>query len=154
MIIDSLTHCDDYVALHPLFPAAFDYLKSFDPNTPDGKYEIDGKRLYAVVQRYETAPEETKAWEAHRVYADIQYIVSGRENIVYAPVDELQSTIPYNEVKDVEKYSGASVKNASTTVIPAGHFGIYLPQDGHRPGCMVGSPELVVKVVIKVQLKG
>ena len=153
MILDSLNHCAQYASLHPLFPAAFEYLKSFDPNTPDGKYEIDGKRLYAAVQRYETAPEETKAWEAHQVYADIQFIVAGREKIIYAPVEELTSTTPYNEVKDVEKYSGASVKNASPTVIPAGHFAVYLPQDGHRPGCMVGGPEPIVKVVIKVQLK-
>ena len=153
MILDSLTHCADYVSLHPLFPAAFDYLKNFDPNTPDGKYEIEGKCLYALVQRYQTAPEETKAWETHRIYADIQYIVSGREAITYAPAGELDSTTPYNDVKDVEKYSGANVKTASTAIIPGGHFGIYLPQDGHRPGCMIGQPEPVVKVVIKVQLK-
>jgi len=153
MILDSLSNSADYLSLHPLFPAAFEYLKNFDPATPDGKYEIDGKRLYALVQRYETAPEETKAWEAHRVYADIQYILCGREGIVYAPVGELKSTIPYNEVKDVEKFSGETVKNASTSVVPGGYFAIYLPQDGHRPGCMVGQPEPVVKVVIKVQLK-
>ena len=153
MILDSLAHCADYTSMHPLFPAAFDYLKQFDPNTPDGKYEIDGKRLYAVVQRYDTAPEETKAWEAHRVYADIQYIVAGREKIIYAPVEELQSTTGYNDVKDVEKYDGSGVKYPVATVIPAGFFGIYLPQDGHRPGIMVDAPEPIVKVVIKLRIK-
>ena len=152
MILDSLAHASDYLALHPLFPAAFAYLRTFDPNTPDGKYELDGKRLYAAVQRYETAPEAEKAWESHRVYADIQFIVSGREKILYAPVEELQPGTPYNEAKDVEKYSGETVKNAAFTILPAGSFAVYLPQDGHKPGCMVDSPEPVVKVVIKVQL--
>jgi len=153
MILDYLTHCADYAALHPLFPVAFEYLKNFDPNTPDGKYEIDGKRLYAAVQRYDTAPEETKTWEAHRVYADIQFIVAGREKILYAPVKELQSATPYNQAKDVEKYSGENVRNAAATIVPAGFFAVYLPQDGHKPGCMVDQPEPIVKVVIKVQLK-
>ena len=153
MILDSLAHSAQYLSLHPLFPAAFDYLKAFDPSTPDGKYEIDGKRLYAMVQRYETAPEAAKAWEAHRVYADIQYIAAGREKILYAPVEELQSAAPYNEAKDVEKYTNEGVRNVSASVIPAGFFGIYLPQDGHKPGIMVGQGgEPIVKVVIKVQL--
>ena len=154
MIQDCLDHCADYAALHPLFPAAFDYLKQFDPNTPDGKYEIEGQRLYASVQRYETAPEESKAWETHQVYADIQFIASGRERILYAPVESFQPTTPYNPAKDVQKYDGAGVSNVTSMVIPAGSFAVYLPQDGHKPGCQASDrPEPVVKVVIKVRLK-
>jgi len=153
MILDSLAHCADYTSLHPLFPAAFEYLKGFDPGTPEGKYEIDGTRLYAVVQHYDTAPEETKSWESHQVYADIQFIVSGREKNIYAPVGELQSTGPYNEAKDVEKYSNEGVKNPATLLLPAGYFAVYFPQDGHKPSCMADQPEPIVKVVIKVRLK-
>ena len=153
MILDSLAHAATYAPLHPLFPAAFDYLKNFDPATPDGKYEIDGTRLYASVQRYDTAPEDTKSWEAHRVYGDIQYIVSGREKIFYAPVGELISSIPYNDAKDVEKYTAENAQNIAPHILPAGYFGVYLPQDGHKPGCAVDVPEPVVKVVIKVRLQ-
>ena len=154
MILDSLAHCAHYLPLHPLFPAAFAYLKSFDPNTPDGKYEIDGKRLYASVQRYDTLPEEAKAWESHRVYADIQYLAAGREKILTAPVEELQSAAPYNAAKDVEKYTNEGVRNVSATVLPAGFFAIYLPQDGHKPGVRAGEgAEPVLKVVLKVQLE-
>lgn len=154
MIIDSLANSATYATLSPLFAKAFDYLRNFDPATPDGKYEIDGKRLYANVQRYETAPEETKAWEAHRIYADIQYIVSGREKIFYTPVANLAGavSVPYNYVKDVEKYADG-VQGAEPNVIPGGSFGIYFPQDGHKPGCFVDAPEPIVKVVIKVLVK-
>jgi len=153
MILDTLAHSADYVSLHPLFPAAFDYLKQFDPNTPDGRYEIDGKRLYATVQRYHTVPEEAKAWEAHRVYADVQFVVSGREKILYTPVEELLPMTPYNETKDVEKFDGTGAKNVTSVIIPAGSFAVYLAQDGHKPGCMVDQSEPVMKVVIKVQIK-
>jgi YhcH/YjgK/YiaL family protein len=153
MIQDRLDHSDTYAALHPLFPKAFEYLKNFDLNTPDGKYEIAGNDLYAAVQRYETAPEETKAWETHQVYADIQFIASGREKILYTPVEEFQPTTPYNPDKDVQKYDGTGVKNVTAMVIPAGSFAVYLPQDGHKPGCQVtDTPEPVVKVVLKVRV--
>jgi YhcH/YjgK/YiaL family protein len=154
MIVDSLAHSDSYLSLHPLFPAAFAYLKGFDPSTPDGKYPIDGDRLYAAVQRYTTAPEDTKAWETHQVYADIQYIVCGSEKIVYAPAESLPEGAPYNDVKDVQKYGTGSVAGEAATVLKAGQFGVYLPQDGHKPGCFGESPAPVVKVVVKVRLKG
>lgn len=154
MIQDSLEFSGAYAPLHPLFPAAFEYLKTFDPATPDGKYEIDGKRLHASVQRYETAPEAAKAWEAHRVYADIQFIVSGREKVLYAPAGEFRPATPYNPEKDVQKFDGTGVRHVSSTVIPAGSFAVYFPQDGHKPGCQAGdTPEPVVKVVLKVRLR-
>jgi len=153
MILDSLSHCSDYTALHPLFSPAFDYLKGFDPATPDGKYELEGKRLYAQVQRYDTAPEETRKWEAHRVYADIQFIVSGRERMLYTPVEGLSSSAPYNEVKDVEKYGDDCVENITPVLVSPGSFCIFMPQDGHKPGCMADQPEPVVKVVIKVRIQ-
>ena len=152
MILDTLDHWANYAPLHPLLPAAFDYLRKFDPNTPDGKYPLEGDRLYAMVQRYDTAPDETRTWETHRLYADVQLIVSGRERMIHAPAEELHASPPYNEAKDVQKYDEAPMKNSSPLVVPAGSFCIFLPQDGHKPGCMVARPEPVLKVVIKLRL--
>ena len=152
MILDTLAHSADYTALHPLFPAAFEYLHRFDASTPDGKYPIDGDNLYAVVQRYETAADRTRLWESHRVYADIQFIVSGTERIVWAPAENLTPGAPYNEAKDVQKFEEAPVKDATPLIVPAGSFCVFLPQDGHKPGCTVACPEAVVKVVLKVRL--
>jgi len=152
MILDNLAHSDIYLPLHPLFSAAFAYLKAFDPATPDGKYLIDGDRLYAAVQRYTTAPADTKAWETHQVYADIQYIVSGSERLFYAPAEVLPVGTPYNDAKDVQKYGTGVIPNAADTVLSAGEFAIYLPHDGHKPGCIVEAPEAIVKVVLKVRL--
>ncbi len=154
MILDSLSNSDFYVSAHPLFSAAFDYLKKFDPATPDGTYELDGKNLFAVVQRYETAPEATRKWEAHRVYADIQCIIAGREKMLHAPVGELVVTAPYNEARDVEKYGDEGVTNVSPLLVPAGTFCVFFPQDGHKPNCMVERPEAILKVVMKVKVAG
>ena len=152
MIIDSLAHCGSYIPLHPLFQPAFEYLRTFDPGTPDGKYALDGDRLFAGVQRYETAPVETRRWETHRVYADIQVVIAGRELIHYAPVEALQPKTPYNEIKDVEFYDGSCVEDPLPLVLTPGKFAIFLPQDGHQPGCLIGQPGPVMKVVIKLRL--
>jgi len=152
MILDFLSSASHYYRLHAHFPRAFDFLQAFDPATPDGKIEIDGPQLVAIVQRYETAPEQDKSWEAHRLHGDIQYVVSGREKMLYAPARDLVSSGPYNEAKDVEKFTGDSLAHSVPLVVPAGGFCIFLPQDGHKPGCMVAGPEPVLKVVIKFRL--
>ncbi len=152
MILDSLPHAAAWHNIHPLFPAAFDYLEAFDPETPDGRYEVIGGDLVAIVQRYETAPESEKAWEAHRVFADIQYIVSGTERIFFAPAEALVSKVAYNAEKDVEKYEEAADVVTSSLVMGPGQFGVFFPHDGHKPGCHVSGPDAILKVVLKVRV--
>ena len=152
MILDSLTNHRQAASCHPLFPKAFAYLLSFEDSIPDGKYNIDGDQVVAIVSRYETAPEPEKAWEAHRFHADIQFVASGREVMFHCPLAEFVSSNPYNKEKDVEKFSGEGVLSASRLIVPAGSFCVFLPQDGHKPGCCEESPGPVVKVVIKVRL--
>jgi len=154
MILDSLAHASNYVHLHPLFPAAFEYLRSFDPGTPKGRYELDGNRLYVLIQHFDTAPEETRSWEAHRNYANIQYGVSGREKILHSPVADLTPIGPYNPEKDVEKFTGESAPNVSPLIVPPGSFVVFFPQDGHKACCAVDGPEPIVKAVLKVRLIG
>jgi len=152
MIFDTLTHSTPYAALSPLFAAGLEYLQAFDPHTPDGKYPIVGDDLFAVVQRYDSAPTETKAWEAHRIYADIQYIVSGHEKMLYAPLADLGEGLPYVEAKDVQKWPEHPVPSATSIIVGPGQFTIFYPQDAHKPGCQLDAPEAIVKVVLKVRV--
>jgi YhcH/YjgK/YiaL family protein len=151
MIVDSLSNAKLYHALHPRLAAAVDYLASFDPATPDGKYPIDADRVHVLVQSYVTKPAAEKKWESHRRYLDVQYIVSGRERITVAPIGALSGATEYNEAKDVITYGGAEGE-ASTLYVERGHFAIFLPDDGHRPGVAVNGGEDVRKVVVKVML--
>ena len=84
MILDQLSASAAYESLHPLFPRAFAYLRSFDLATADGKHELQGQDLVAIVQRYQTAPSADKSWEAHRVYGDIQVVYQGLESCGHA----------------------------------------------------------------------
>ena len=151
MIVDALKNAELYRNVLPRLAAAFDYLATFDPATPDGKHAIDEDRVYAQVQTYATKPAAEKKWESHRRYADVQYIVSGRELIGVAPTEALAGATPYNETKDVVNYAGPSVAS-STLYVEGGQFAVFFPHDGHQPGVAAGGESEVRKVVVKVLL--
>lgn len=152
MILSRLSEASRYDGVHPLFPKAFAYLRDFDPATPDGKYPISGDDLVAVVQRYETGPEATKAWESHRIHADIQYIVSGSERMFVAATELLAGGSGYNSEKDVEKYQGAGAAPVTELRLAPGDMAFFFPEDGHKPNCEWEAPCAVLKVVLKVRL--
>jgi len=152
MIIDQLSASAAYEPFHPLFPQAFAYLRSFDVKTEDGKYELQGQDLVAIVQRYQTAPTADKLWEAHQIYGDIQVVYQGLENCGHADQQTLVVTKPYSAEKDVEKYAAPSTPTALLT-LGRGNFAVFHPQDGHQPGVQIGAPAEILKVVIKFRLK-
>jgi YhcH/YjgK/YiaL family protein len=148
MILDQLSASGAYESLHPLFPKAFSYLRSFDVSTADGKYELQGQDLVAIVQRYRTAPSADKLWEAHQTYGDIQVVYLGLEYCGHADQKTLVVSKPYIAEKDVEKYAAPAAPTALLT-LGRGNFAIFDPQDGHQPGVAVAGPSAVLKVVIK-----
>ena len=151
MILDSLANAARYRAIHPRIAAAFDFLASFDPSTPDSKFPIDGDAVHVMVQSYATKPAAEKKWESHRRYLDVQYVVSGRELIHVAMIDTLGGATEYSDAKDIIYYDGPRGASSSL-LVEAGHFAIFLPQDGHKPGVQVDASSDVKKVVVKVML--
>jgi biofilm protein TabA len=147
MIIDTLHHSERYETLHPGFQAAFRFLKKSDlAALPEGRCEIDGERLFALTQRYQTQPLQEGKLEAHRKYIDIQYVVSGEEFIGYAPLADQAPVAPFSEEKDIGFYHG----EASLVKVSAGMFAVFYPQDAHLPCRQIASPQPVKKIVIKV----
>lgn len=151
MILDQLANFSNYQQLHPLFPRAFQYLASFDRNTPDGRYELSGNDLLAMVERYLSKPVTAKEWEAHNVYGDIQIVVHGCEQCGHAERSSLTVLKPYNPEKDVEKFLPPSTATSFVILKPL-TFAIFYPQDAHQPSISVQAPEPVLKVVIKFRL--
>jgi biofilm protein TabA len=149
MILDSLNNAATYRCLGERFQSAFHYLAGFDPTTPDGRYEIAGTDLYSLVQTYESDPPEKRTFESHRNYADIQFLLSGREEISYCPSSALIEKVPYDPVKDVTFYEDCP---ARPLYLQSGEFVVLWPQDGHKPGCLWEKSCPVRKVVLKVRL--
>lgn len=147
MIIDKIEFCSLYTGLNEKFKKAFAFLQAGDFRADGERHEIDGADVYYIVQEYEARPMEKTALEAHRVYADIQYIYSGREKIGYAPLKGLEETVPYNPEKDIAKYAGES----DFTELKAGMFAVYFPHEAHRPCLAVKEGEKVTKILVKIK---
>jgi YhcH/YjgK/YiaL family protein len=148
MIIDTLENAKLYSScLDGRLQAALEYLAGRDcAALPVGRHDIDGKRIYALVQHYETRPGEDGVWEAHRRYADVQFVAAGVERLGYAPLGLLTPTQAYAEDKDCALFAGSG----DFFTLRAGAFAVFFPQDAHMPCRAAGAPAPVRKVVIKV----
>lgn len=121
-------------------------------NLPDGRYELDGDNLFALVQRYATRPDsEERFMESHQDYDDLQAIVSGTEEIDWALTDMLDVRDAYDPARDIMFYRRC--RSSSRTLLEAGMFAYFAPQDAHLP-CLTpaGMPEQQIeKIVFKIK---
>ena len=150
MIVTDLQHIGHQVSITTAFEKAIDFLRRTDIHSlVDGRVEIDGEQIYAIVQRYETVITDTPRLEYHKKYIDIQYVVSGEELIGWAPAEELTITEAYDSDKDV--CFGTVPEDKMTRVcMQAGQVMVLYPEDGHAPKLVAGAPSSVFKIVIKV----
>ena len=152
MIFDSAKNLDFYrgLGIEGRYNKAVDFLQNTDlENLAPGKYEIDGKHVYANVTEYTTIPWEEAKYESHHDYTDIQYMITGTETMTYAPVDALNVTVPYNEEKDCVLYDNANP--GLKVVVGAGEYMIFSPWDGHKPKAADGEPAPIKKVIVKIK---
>ena len=101
MILDTLEQSSTYEAISPRLVKAFNFLRQMSDQFPLGRHEIDGDDVYAMVQSFATTPVETRKYEAHRQYIDVQYLITGREVIYWAPLPLLTEVLmPFDEKQD------------------------------------------------------
>ena len=152
MILDRLDHSVHYALLGKRFAAGFAYLRETDLDSlADGTHEIDGKRLFAIVQTYSAKPQADGRWEAHRDHADIQLIISGAERMGVAPLELMKVESPYDAQKDVEFYH--TIDAGKFFAVNAGEFALFYPHDVHMPGLAIDRSQTVKKIVVKVRLR-
>lgn len=129
---------------------AFEFLATKDLTTIEpGRYELEGSDLFVNVSEYVTKNEEEVQYEAHRKYADIQYLASGAERIGVAALESKTITAPYDSTKDVAFLAADDHNFRQAT--PENFF-IFFPNDAHRPGVKINENDNVRKIVIKVRI--
>lgn len=150
MITDSLRNASKYYCLGDTMMAALKYLEERDfLGVEPGKYEIDGSKMFALVQEYESKPVEQGIWEAHRKYIDIQYVVCGREKMGYACIDSMKVQQEYDDDKDCLLLTGAG----DFLTVNENCFAVFYPQDAHMPCIAADIPARVKKVIVKVPVE-
>jgi YhcH/YjgK/YiaL family protein len=148
MIKDTLANYPDYCADGSLLAKGFEFIRTgYSPDMKPGRVEIDGDRVFALVQGYTSAPSKDKRFESHRLYIDIQYVARGREIAEYLPATELAVAEDQTPKADVIYYHDAE---GTDIVLNEGEFAVFFPQDGHKPGVICGTPREIKKVVVKV----
>ena len=150
MIFDHLTNILTYKGISPDIYAGLEFLQQLSPDIAPGTYQLT-PRVKAIVSEYETKVKNEVGFEAHRKNIDIQYLLKGEERIACMPIEKLTETEPYSEEKDAAFYTAEGVV-AQTMTIGGGYFAIFFPQDGHMPQLCVDEPEMVKKVVVKVEV--
>ncbi len=148
MILDRLSNAYRYGEIHPRIRRALDYLAATDfASLPDGRRDLEGDTLFALIQRYKTKPAAQGKWEAHRKYIDVQYIAQGAEIMGRAHREQLTPTQSYSDEKDVVLLEG----DGDFFTLNAGDFALLYPEDAHMPCLACGEvPVSVIKVVVKI----
>lgn len=131
---------------------AFAFLKAHGLNTLQvRRYDIMGDTLYATVSEYPSKSEAEAKFEVHQKYIDIQYVISGEENIGVAPLAARKATVvPYDATKDIEFMT---VTDSTYFKATPENFFIFFPSQIHKPGMRIGNDSTMVKkIVVKVKV--
>jgi len=148
MILNTLRESGRLRSLHNDFACAFDFLTSADlASLPDGRYNLDGSRVYAMVDVGDGKGVVAARLETHKKYIDIQFTLEGSELIGcgYAPFYK-PDAIGWDFDKDICFLTGTP---AFWVPVPEGSFAIFYPEeDAHAP---LSGTSKVRKVVVKIE---
>lgn len=149
MIIDNLSKLTEYETLNPHFGKAIKFIQSLDLKNPElGKFEIDGKNVFASISESKLKTPEQAKLEVHNNYIDIQIPISKAEGFGWTGRSELtKEAAPFDETKDIQFFEDKPTLNYD---LQPGNFAIFFPQDGHAPCIGEGT---VIKIVIKIKVQ-
>ncbi len=148
MVIDHIKNRERYFSLGSGIERALRYLAVTDfSEIKPGRVEIDGDKIFAIVDEYTPGKPDECMLEAHKHYVDVQFLVHGRELVGYAPLCDQEPAKPYSAENDIAFYDGEEAYFELNTSM----FCILYPEDLHKPG-LENVPGTVKKVVVKAAL--
>ena len=119
---------------------------------PLGRTEIDASRVFVNRSSYISVNRKNGKWESHRLYADIQMVIKGKELLFVCRQDGLNITVPYSRDNDCEILEGNS-EHAHGIVLDGIVAAVLFPWDIHMPAIAIEeNPAQVEKIVLKVAL--
>ena len=156
MILDDFKNGERYPGI-PYLKEIGEYLESLmssdgSLNFPSGpELEILGRDLFVRVGEYETGPSDQKQFEAHTVYADLQFVVLGAEVMEVSLEKNPRPVTVYNKETDIRFFEDST--EISPVRVAAGQFTVFFPGELHKPGCWVdGVSGKIKKLVFKIRM--
>ncbi len=150
MIFDSIKNKEKYKEMKRVYEALC-YLETLtEENFPEKRIDFEPNNQFFVVPKvYDTEPEEVAPFEAHRLRADIHYMVVGTEGVQTADVNDERIT-PNGEFRVSSDCGDFFGQPDGTYWIRPGYFAISFPGEVHRTGIMKDKPEPIKKAVFKI----
>lgn len=117
----------------------------------DGACEIDGKNIYVLLQSFHVEEGIDAAFETHRAYIDVQYVIEGRLDLCVTPATGFSWMAPTMGKTTLCFISGGRMKRYCGSTLA-----IWLFCFRKTPTAMVcapapGAPVYIRKCVIKVR---
>lgn len=151
MVIDTLKNAEQYYIFGERYKTAFEWLKNNDiTKMKEGRYDIDGDDVFALVQYYDTTDIEDCWCETHVLYVDLHYVAEGFENFGYKPIERAGApTRGYGDEEDDILYR----RDGQFVFMQEGDFTLCFPHDAHMPRKRANLPSKVWKACIKIRYK-
>lgn len=148
MIIDSLNGLERYWFAHKNIDKVYQFLKSHNlERMEEGRHDIDGDNIYAIVSKEDARQAEDAPLEAHDSYIDVQVLIEGDETMGWKDRstcnDETATYDPDNDIVIFE-----DMPDVYFTLEPK-HVAIFFPHDAHAP--LIGNGN-IKKIVVKIKL--
>ena len=148
MIYDKIINAKKYLGISKHMDAALEFIANTKlEELPLGKTVISGDDVFVNVMDAETVAKESKQFEIHKKYHDIQIDLIGVERIDIG--DELGFVCPYFST---EKDIGFALTDTLTScVMGSGNFMVCMANEPHMPAITVGTETAIRKCVFKVR---
>ena len=147
MIIGNIHHLQSWLP-EELRQAIIHLMANVTDATPEGKYDIDGNRLFYMISENMTEPFADRRAEYHARYLDIQVVLKGQEGMAFSTQPAGEPDTDWLADKDIAFLpEGVQEK---MVVMSEGDFVVFYPGEVHKPLCAVGQPAKVRKAVIKL----
>lgn len=128
MIHSNLDNAEFYKPLDGKIALCLEKAKDLSSDTPCGKYILNDE-CYVNVIEYVPKSAVNPISETHKLYADIQLILSGEEYIGYAKTPLLTPKEAYDSEKDIAFYTG----EAALLTMQKGDWALFMPGEAHAP---------------------
>jgi YhcH/YjgK/YiaL family protein len=149
MLVVPVDHLQKYAYLHPALEKAGAFLAGVGLQAlADGRHEIEGHALFAIVSTCAGKGRSGARLEAHRRHIDVQYCLTGSDLIGYRPLAQCGAVAEtYDETKDVVFFSDPSLEWIS---IEGSTCAVFFPDDAHAP---LGGGGACKKIVVKIRVQ-
>ena len=136
--------------LHPALQDALTLALAARPQEKaPGRYELQGDNIFMNVMTFNTqSPVEKKA-ELHEQYIDIQLLLNGEERILFGMAGTARQCEEFHHEDESQLCS--AIENEQAIILKPGMFAVFMPGEPHKPGCVVGEPGEIKKVVVKIK---